>query len=449
MKGSVHSAARHDSALKHVTGQALYIDDMPEPPGTLHGALVLSPVASGRLARLDLSAAACFAGCRGGACGRRHPRHATTSPAPARTSRCLPWTASSSRASRWRWWWRHRSMPRGAAAERAVIEIEADRGDPRHRDGARASRPTCRRPRPCCAATPTTALKTRAARLSAEFSVGGQEHFYLEGQVAFALPGEDGDLVVHSSTQHPTEVQHVCAQTPGLRLQPRHHRGAPAGRRLRRQGEQRLVGGRRSGAGGAQDGQARKTPPAARDRHDRDRQAARLRLSLHGGLRRRRPRAGARRDRWRPMPAGASTDARRDRPRTHPHRQRLLDPALPRRGLRLQDQQAVEHGVPRLRRAAGCRGHGRCDRPHRTPSRTRRQRGARSQFLRRGAGRDALRPEGRGEPSRALLGRGEAGRRMGAAARRDRRFQQDQPDPEARAGTVPAEVRHLLQRGRT
>ena len=62
MSGQVHTARRHDSALKHVTGQALYIDDMPEPPGTLHGALVLSPVASGRLRRLDLSPAAAAPG---------------------------------------------------------------------------------------------------------------------------------------------------------------------------------------------------------------------------------------------------------------------------------------------------------------------------------------------------------------------------------------------------
>ncbi|HEV7544072.1 MAG TPA: hypothetical protein VGO42_05940, partial [Reyranella sp.] len=58
MSGQLHTARRHDSALKHVTGQALYIDDIPEPPGTLHGALVLSPIASGRLRRLDLSTAA-------------------------------------------------------------------------------------------------------------------------------------------------------------------------------------------------------------------------------------------------------------------------------------------------------------------------------------------------------------------------------------------------------
>ena len=58
MKGQVHTAQRHDSALKHVTGQALYIDDVAEPPGTLHAALVLSPIASGRLRKLDLSMAA-------------------------------------------------------------------------------------------------------------------------------------------------------------------------------------------------------------------------------------------------------------------------------------------------------------------------------------------------------------------------------------------------------
>ena len=56
MTSGVHRSARHDSALRHTTGQALYIDDMPEPPGTLHAALILSPLASGLLRKLDLSA---------------------------------------------------------------------------------------------------------------------------------------------------------------------------------------------------------------------------------------------------------------------------------------------------------------------------------------------------------------------------------------------------------
>jgi xanthine dehydrogenase large subunit len=46
----------------------------------------------------------------------------------------------------------------------------------------------------------------------ATFTSAGQEHFYLEGQIALAIPGEDGDIYVHSSTQHPSEVQHVVAR---------------------------------------------------------------------------------------------------------------------------------------------------------------------------------------------------------------------------------------------
>ena len=55
-KGGVHRAQRHDSALKHATGEAVFIDDMPEPAGLLHAALVLSPVAHGRLRAVDLTA---------------------------------------------------------------------------------------------------------------------------------------------------------------------------------------------------------------------------------------------------------------------------------------------------------------------------------------------------------------------------------------------------------
>jgi xanthine dehydrogenase large subunit len=49
-------------------------------------------------------------------------------------------------------------------------------------------------------------------RLSGAMHIGGQEHFYLEGQIGFAIPGEDGALLVYSSTQHPSEVQHIVAR---------------------------------------------------------------------------------------------------------------------------------------------------------------------------------------------------------------------------------------------
>ncbi|TXR51908.1 xanthine dehydrogenase molybdopterin binding subunit [Reinekea thalattae] len=53
-------------------------------------------------------------------------------------------------------------------------------------------------------------------RLRASMTLGGQEHFYLEGQVAYALPTDDGGVFVKSSTQHPSEVQHLVAEVLGL-----------------------------------------------------------------------------------------------------------------------------------------------------------------------------------------------------------------------------------------
>ena len=60
------------------------------------------------------------------------------------------------------------------------------------------------------------ALNDAGHRLRGRHRMGGQEHFYLEGQVAMAVPGEDGDLQVYSSSQHPTEVQHLVAAALGL-----------------------------------------------------------------------------------------------------------------------------------------------------------------------------------------------------------------------------------------
>ena len=60
------------------------------------------------------------------------------------------------------------------------------------------------------------AIKGAAHRLGGTLCVGGQEHFYLEGQVALALPQEQGQWLIHASTQHPGEVQHWVAHALGL-----------------------------------------------------------------------------------------------------------------------------------------------------------------------------------------------------------------------------------------
>jgi len=213
MTSTVHRAARHDSALKHTTGRALYIDDMPEPPGTLHAALVLSPVASGRLRKLDLAAAAAAPGVVAvldagdvpgrndvGASGQGEPLFASGSVEFAGQTLAMIVAVSPDAA-------RH-------AAERVVIDIEADEAI-LDIETALARETYVQPPATIRRGEPEQALEAAPHKLSAEFRVGGQEHFYLEGQVAFALPGEDGDMVVHSSTQHPTEVQHICARLLG------------------------------------------------------------------------------------------------------------------------------------------------------------------------------------------------------------------------------------------
>ena len=105
IRGGVHAAVRHDSAIGHVTGAARYLDDIPTVPGTLEAALVLSPHAHARIRHIDLVARARRARRR----RRRSPRPTfparTTSRRSAATSRRSPPTWSNTRASRW---WRSR-----------------------------------------------------------------------------------------------------------------------------------------------------------------------------------------------------------------------------------------------------------------------------------------------------------------------------------------------------
>ena len=63
---------------------------------------------------------------------------------------------------------------------------------------------------------PARRSRRRRTSSAGKIRVGGQEHFYLEGQVALAVPGEDGAVLVYSSTQHPSEVQHIVARVLAL-----------------------------------------------------------------------------------------------------------------------------------------------------------------------------------------------------------------------------------------
>ena len=204
----------HESALAHLTGRAQYIDDIAELAGTLHAAPVTSPIAHGRLLGIDAAEALAMPGVVAlvtvddipGARCFATPAHDEPILADGQVlhvGQVIALVVADS----------HRAALRAARRVRchiealpAVLTI----------DEALASQsqvlPTLRLQRGDAQA----AIAASAHRLSGEFRVGGQEHFYLEGQAAYAIAQEEQGWLVHASTQHPGEVQHWLAHALDL-----------------------------------------------------------------------------------------------------------------------------------------------------------------------------------------------------------------------------------------
>jgi xanthine dehydrogenase large subunit len=198
----VHASLPHDSALRHVSGAAIYVDDIPEPAGMLHVHLA-------RIVSMDLTAVRASPGVVAVLTAADIPGENDVSPvihddklfadgevvcvgqslfAVAATS------IAAARAAAAKAVVVYEDLPAAidiAAARAADLKIEASqrmaRGDA------------------------AAALAASPRRLQGVFAIGGQDHFYLEGQVALATPREGGDVHVWSSTQHPSEVQHLVA----------------------------------------------------------------------------------------------------------------------------------------------------------------------------------------------------------------------------------------------
>lgn len=204
----------HESAELHVSGDARYIDDIPLPADTLHAALGLSPVAHGRIRSLDLSAVRAAPGVVAVLTAADIPGENNYGPIKkddpifaAEIVECVGQPmfaviATSPMAAR-----------RAARLFKADIEELPAIVDIREAiDQQSFVLPTVTVER----GDPDKAMQRAPHMIAGTFSHGGQEHFYLEGQVAAALPQEDGSVLVHSSTQHPTEVQHLVAHALNL-----------------------------------------------------------------------------------------------------------------------------------------------------------------------------------------------------------------------------------------
>ncbi|MFO0987181.1 MAG: xanthine dehydrogenase molybdopterin binding subunit [Alphaproteobacteria bacterium] len=212
--GVVHRPIAHDSAEKHVTGAALYVDDVPEPPGTLFAAFGLSARPHARLTSVDLAPVRAAPGVVAVMAAADIPGQNDCAPVFAddpifadgvveHVGQCIFAVAAATVEQARR------------AARLARIEYE-DLPALLTVEDALAAKSLLEPPQVMKRGDAARAIARAKHRRAGRFGIGGQEHFYLEGQVAFAIPGEGRDMLVLSSTQSPTEIQHVCAAALGI-----------------------------------------------------------------------------------------------------------------------------------------------------------------------------------------------------------------------------------------
>ncbi len=230
---SIHKPTPHDAAPLHVTGQARYVDDIPTPTGTLHLAFGLSTIAHGEITTMDLDAVRAAPGVVAvltaddigpvdcSPSNHDEPLLATGTVHYVGQPVFLV-IADSHLSAR-----RAARLGRIFYAERpAILSLEdALVADSRFEDG----------PRIWARGNPDAAIDDAAHVIDGRIEMGGQEHFYLEGQAALALPQEGGDMHVLSSTQHPTEIQHKVAEAlnipmHGVRVETRRMGGGFGGK---------------------------------------------------------------------------------------------------------------------------------------------------------------------------------------------------------------------------
>ena len=213
---TVGKALAHDSAELHVQGNAVYIDDMREPDGTVHVAPGYAKVgARGKITKLDLAAVRSASGVIA----------VLTATDISYKNDCSPTVGDDPILANGEIEFHGQVIfavvaETREAARRAVLlaKIEIAQVPPAVtvHDALKEPKPDVLPPYAFKKGAVAKAIESSVHKIAGAFEIGGQEHFYLEGQVALAIPGEQGAMLVHSSTQHPTEIQHCVAAMLGV-----------------------------------------------------------------------------------------------------------------------------------------------------------------------------------------------------------------------------------------
>jgi len=200
----------HDSAYKHVSGYAKYTDDIQEPIGTLYGAIGLSKKAHATIKKIDLSEVYKSNGVISVVTYNDIPGRNDVGPVfdgdPIFPKNKVEFYGQPLFAV---------AATSTELARKAVLKAKI-----LYRDlkpiitiqEALNKKNFLFKPRKIKKGNPSKKIKASKNSLKGNFTTGSQEHFYLEGQAAFVIPKEDNNLLVYSSTQHPSETQQLIAK---------------------------------------------------------------------------------------------------------------------------------------------------------------------------------------------------------------------------------------------
>ena len=205
---------KHDSSILHSTGEANYLDDMPLHEDTLHAAVVISNYSHAKILKINFKNALKINGVFRVLTSKDIPGVNKIGPIiedePALADNLVTYLgqpvavviASTHKIAY-------------QAASEVNIEVEElesifDLEEAHQRKSYVAPEMTIKK------GNPFKTFKDSKHTLSGELKIGGQDHFYLEGQIALAIPNDDSSFTIWSSTQHPTEVQHGVANILGI-----------------------------------------------------------------------------------------------------------------------------------------------------------------------------------------------------------------------------------------
>ena len=214
IRGGVQSQVQHDSAVKHVTGEAIFIDDIPPLSDTLEAVFFTSQHAHAKILDVDTEAALKIEGVAGVILAEDIPGRNDIAPVfenePVLADGVVEYVGQPIAIILAETYDIALNAIKKIIVKYKVLKPVLTIKEALKRESYTFPPQTIER------GNPLQGISGAKHKLKGKVSCGGQDHFYLEGQIALAQPGEDKDMLVYSSTQHPTEAQHGVANILGV-----------------------------------------------------------------------------------------------------------------------------------------------------------------------------------------------------------------------------------------